>query len=68
MHKVYLVGGTALVTTVGHPKLCFFFPLDLFCECRVRKRRQNLAGKVLRLIQTRLTASSFEKISPTCQA
>ena len=39
----------------------FFFPADLTLELRVRRGEEPSGENVLRLIQIRLAASSFEK-------
>src|SRR5437899_5909902 len=44
------------------------FPAALILVVAGPEGAKNLAGDVLRLIQIRLTKSSFEKILPACQA
>jgi len=47
----------------------FLFPAELlFRTCGSGRGEEPGGGKILRLIQIRLTTPSFEKITPTCQA
>src|SRR5262249_47994397 len=45
----------------------FLFPARLMVRLRIRRRRRNWRGKLLRLIQNRLATPSLAKITPVSQ-